>query len=225
MCHVSTTNIKLNFIYASKPNLRKIVHHNPSLQVGSSSIAVSDSVRNLGVCLDSSLSMANHITQTARSMYLHLRSIRHVRFYLNKETCNKAVMATVISRFDYCNSLMCGMSDHSVHRLQVAQNCAARVICKISRSEHITPVLFELHWLPVACRIRFKTLLLVCKALNVDQSPTYLEEMFIPYQRGRVRVLRSTDDPSVLSVRRTRNSYGDRAFSVLCSKEVEQSST
>ncbi|CAH3190824.1 unnamed protein product, partial [Porites evermanni] len=41
-------------------------------------------------------------------------------------------------------------------KLQRVQNAAARLICKVRRFDHITPILFSLHWLPVRNRIQFK---------------------------------------------------------------------
>ena len=61
------------------------------------------------------------ISQTTKSMYFHLRQIRQVRHYFDKQTCTKAVISLVTSRLDYGNALLCDMSDHFLHRLQVAQ--------------------------------------------------------------------------------------------------------
>ena len=74
--------------------------------------------------------------------------------------------AFVSSRLDYCNSLLFGVTDSLVQRLQAVQNAAARLVSGTRRSEHITPVLRQLHWLPVRERIEFKIAVLVYKALN-----------------------------------------------------------
>ena len=60
--------------------------------------------------------------------------------------------------------------------LQHVQNAAAGSICKVERSDHITPSLFNLHWLSIKHRIQFKILLLCYKALN-GQARDYISEL------------------------------------------------
>ena len=57
--------------------------------------------------------------------------------------------AFVSSRLDYCNSLLYGISDGLLSKLQTVQNTAARVVTGTRKFDHITPVLHQLHWLPV----------------------------------------------------------------------------
>ena len=61
-----------------------------------------------------------------------------------------------VARLDYCNSVLYGVTDNLLQRLQSVQNAAARLITRTSRREHISPVLQELHWLPVRRRVNFK---------------------------------------------------------------------
>jgi len=71
------------------------------------------------------------------------------------------VQAFVSLRLDYCNSLLSGVTDSLVQRLQAVQNAGARLVTGIRRCEHITPVLSQLHWLAVSQRIEFKMVILV----------------------------------------------------------------
>ena len=98
--------------------------------------------------------------------------------------------ALVISRIDCCNSLLNGLSVAVVEKLQRVQNACARVILIRSKRDHVTPMLLELHWLPVKCRITFKTLLLTFKSLH-GLAPTYLSALLSPY--CPTRSLRSSD--------------------------------
>jgi len=75
----------------------------------------------------------------------------------------------------YCNSLLCGISDTLLWRLQSVQNAAARVITRTPRRDHITPILHHLHWLPVRQQVAFKLAVLVYKALN-NRAPEYLSQ-------------------------------------------------
>ena len=90
------------------------------------------------------------------------------------------------------------------------QNSAARVVTDTRKREHVTPILKELHWLPVRCRVDFKILLLTHKALH-GKAPTYLSDM-LTFKEGRQS--RSTK-LNLLAVPRTKCvTFGDRAFSV-----------
>ena len=112
---------------------------------------------------------------------------------------------------DSCNALLYGLPNCMLNKLQSIQNTAARIVTLTKKSEHITPILFKLHWLPVKFRIIFKVLLLVYKGLN-GLAPGYISEM-LPY-RTCSRSLRS-DSQKLLNVPKTSlKTYGDRAFSV-----------
>ena len=72
----------------------------------------------------------------------------------------------------------------AINRLQLIQNSAARLLTKTKKKEHITPVLYTLHWLPVSQRIDFKILLLVYKSKN-NHGPAYITESLSPYTPNR----------------------------------------
>ena len=90
----------------------------------------------------------------------------------------------------FCNSILYGLPTVEHEKLQRVQNIAARLITGSSRRDHITPVLKNLHWLPVKLRITFKILLLTYKILN-GQSPSYLTSLISSYEP--VRSLRSSN--------------------------------
>ena len=83
--------------------------------------------------------------------------------------------AFILCRLDYCNSLLFGISDGLLRRLQSVQNAAARLVTGARRSDHITPVLRQLHWLPVRQRVVFKMAGLVHQSLG-GLAPAYLAD-------------------------------------------------
>ena len=91
------------------------------------------------------------------------------------------------------------------------QNAAARLITRSRKCDHITPILLDLHWLPVSGRIKFKILLLTFKALH-QQSPTYIQDLITRYLPSRS--LRSSFTLSLNPVSFNLKTYGSRAFSV-----------
>ena len=124
------------------------------------------------------------------------------------------VTSLVQSRHDYCNSILYGLPASSIKRLQVVQNAAARLVFNIRRNDHVTVTdsLICLHWLRIAERIRFKTAVMVYRALNQQLPPSYLHG-FVVHQAGRSD-LRSATTQRLLIPRTKRSSIGDRSFFV-----------
>ena len=88
--------------------------------------------------------------------------------------------AFVTSKIDYCNGLLYGLPDCAITKFQRVQNAAARLqlgcLCHIKTYDHITPILINLHWLPVRYRVNFKILLLTFKALY-GMAPSYIIDL------------------------------------------------
>ena len=82
-----------------------------------------------------------------------ITSIGRIRKYLPSNGLKMLVNSLVISRLDYCNSLLYDIPKYQRDKLQRIQNTAARMITGARSSDHITPLLKSLHWLPVEARI------------------------------------------------------------------------
>ena len=121
--------------------------------------------------------------------------------------------SSLILILDSCNSILYGLPEYSISKLQRIQNIAARLVSKTKKSDHIT--LAALHWLPIKYRIVFNILFITFKALN-GIAPNCICELLHQYQPNR-SLLSSTRN--LLSVPRTHTTtYGDRAFSVSAPK-------
>ena len=189
---------------------RNYNHSNPVLvSVGDSVMSPTTSVKNLGVTMDRALSMDSHITSVTRTCYMHLRNIGRIRRSLTLDASKTLVHGLVTSRMDYCNGVLYGLPAKSVSRLQRIQHTAARMITRTRRSDHITPVLIDLHWLPVCRRIEYKILMHTYRALH-EQSPVYMKDMFRRYEP--TRALRSSDSSSLVVPCTRTVQYGDRSF-------------
>ncbi|KAI2646255.1 hypothetical protein H4Q32_024563 [Labeo rohita] len=141
-------------------------------------------VRNLGVILESDLSFSSHVKAVTKSAYYHLKNIARIRCFVSSQDLEKLVHAFITSRVDYCNGLLTGLPKKTIRQLQLIQNTAARILTRTRKSEHITPVLRSLHWLPVIFRIDFKVLLLIYKSLN-GLGPKYIADMLTEYKPNR----------------------------------------
>ena len=189
------------------------------ITVGNSVIKPSVNARNLGVQLDTHLNMEYHITNTCKSAYHMIYNLRRIRKFLDKDSTKTIVHACITSKLDYCNGLLYGIPDSQIGRLQRVQNTCARLICGCSKFSRITPLLRDLHWLPVRQRISFKILLIVYKAL-LGQTPTYISELLKFKPNKHTHNLRSSLDTLLLQIPsyKTKITLGDRAFACAAPK-------
>ena len=184
-----------------------------SLLVGNARVPFSKSAKNLGVTIDPNLSMQTQVIILIRSINHELRRISAIRHLLSVDDTKTLVSAFILSRIDYCNSLLCGCPQYLLQRVQKLQNCAARLTLRIPRSEHITPHLRNLHWLPVEARIKYKIACLCFGAVH-SSGPKYLSDLVNVYTPARS--LRSSSDCYTLKVPRVKSkSFGERSFSYL----------
>ena len=133
-----------------------------------------------------------------------------MRPLLSEEATKTLVMSFVISRLDYCNSLFFGITEQKLDKLQKVQNNAARLIKRISKRDSITPVLKQLHWLPVRARIKYKVAVLTYQSIFDSSFPSYLKEFVKIYSPGRS--LRSSSKISLVKTKVNLKNYGERAF-------------
>ena len=110
---------------------------------------------------------------------------------LIRKVVEPLVHAFTTSHLVYCNSLYINLPQSHIAPLQRIQNSAARLVSRTKKSDHITPVLRSLHWLPVSHRIQFKVLTLAYKVKH-GLAPKYISELLIPKKQPTTRVLRSS---------------------------------
>ena len=128
---------------------------------------------------DPVMSMSYQVNSICSSTNYHLRNIARIRKNIDRDTCHHVVRCLVTSRLDYCNSLLYGITKAHLKRLTGIQYRAAKLVLAVNCwRAHGSPLLAQLHWLPIEKRIQFKTLLYVFKCLN-DIAPPYLSDMFI----------------------------------------------
>lgn len=202
---------KTEYIYFSRVS-------NPSPPIiGPFTPHFSDVVRNLGVLMDSQLHLEKQVNAVVRASFFQLRLLAKVKPFLSRADLEKAIHAFISSRLDYCTALYYGLNKSLLHRLQLVQNAAARLLSNTPRRAHITPVLHSLHWLPVEFRIEFKVLMFVFKAIY-GLAPAYLSDLLTV--RDPVRALRSSHYTSLVRPKKSNyEKWGDRSFAV-CGPEL-----
>ena len=152
------------------------------------------------------MTLKEHITHIAKCSSFQLRNIGFIRKYLNHDATEQLIHAFVTSLLDMGNSLLFGLPDNQIKRLSRLRNIAARIITRTKSKEHITSVLRELNWLPIADIIVIKMLVYVYRS-TTGSSPSYIKDCLVPYKPNRY--LRS-GQKSFFIQPRTFTSWGHR---------------
>ena len=182
------------------------------IKIDQAEVSPVSSVRNLYTWFDSRLDMSTHVTKACASAFYYLYNIRHIRKYLSRESTEKLVHAFITSGLDYCNGLLYGAPEYQIKKLQRVMNASARLVYRARKYCHITPLLRELHWLPVRLRVDFKILLVTLKILHVV-VPSYLKDLVSVSPDSYYQPRRNNNGILLERHRlRTKNTMEDRAF-------------
>jgi len=147
-----------------------------------------------------------------------LRQIRSVRRSLTQDALLTLIRSLVITKLDFCCSVLAGVSGSLMQRLKSVLNAAARLVFSMRRSEHTTPLLRELHWLQVPERIQYRLCVLAFRCLH-GLAPSYLSEtLHLSTEVDARRRLRSASTSTLVVPSTRRSTLGDRAFPVAAAR-------
>ena len=165
-----------------------------------------DSAKNLGVYLDSILSLDVQVQKVVASCFSTIRLLSRIKCFLTSEHLQWLVCALILGRIDYCNVLYFGLKADTIRKLQSVQNSAARLACKVNGFDKVRSddLFHKLHWLKVKDRISFKVLTIVHKCVY-GKAPVDLKKLISLSPSHRTKKLVVRDFNGVM---------GKRAFSV-----------
>ena len=124
--------------------------------MGNERLTITANARSLGVVLDDNMLFDGHVSDICRSSFNQLSNLSKITKYLTKEPSEIAVHAFITSKLDYCNFFLYICRKMQLKKLQYVKNTAARIVTQTRKFDHITPLLIDLHWLPVSYRIVLK---------------------------------------------------------------------
>ena len=190
---------------------KHVAHRLYATTIGNAQIPFKQSVKNLGFTLDCYLTMNAHVSNITWTCYFELRRLASIRRFLTSTAT--LVSAFVLSRIDYCNSLLFGSTHDVTSHLQRIQNYAARVILHLPMSSSITIHLKSLHWLPVKVRSTYKIACL-CYHCHSSTAPSYVTDMLHkkPLHTPNTRTSSYTM-PLLNRPAHSKATLGDRSFS------------
>ena len=158
--------------------------------VGDSNIVSSNSARNLGVIFDKCIKLDYHISSVCKLIFICVTLVALV-ILISNNACAQLIHSLVTVHLDYCYSILYGLPDNSLYRLQKIQNTTEIILARLPRFSHISATLFDLHWLPIRYRITFKISILTYQAYH-HTAPSYLCDLIVPYVN--TQSLRSNDN-------------------------------
>ena len=154
------------------------------INVNGDLIVISNEIRYLGAWMDANLNYKLHVTKKCQAAVLHFQKIKSIRHLLDPKTCASLCISLCISHLDYANSLLIGLPEATINKLQWVQNMCAKLALRKGRYDSLSECMKQLHWLPIKYRIVFKILVLTCKCLNGD-APQYLKDLIVPLKPNR----------------------------------------
>jgi len=183
-----------------------------TVRIGDDDVTPVSSVRDLGIFLDSDVSMKTHVAKTVSGCFGVLRQLRSISRSVSRSVLQSLVVSLVLSRLDYGNATLAGIPDRLCDRLQSVLNAAARLIFAARKYDHVTPLLEELHWLRTRQRITYKLAMLTYRCLH-GLAPSYLaRELTRVADIESRRHLRSAATQRLVAPSVRRPTIGGRAF-------------
>jgi len=188
------------------------------LVVRADAVVPVNSVRDLGIYVDSDLSMRTHISRTVSGCFAVLRQIRSIRRSITRSVLQSLVVSLVLSKLDYGSATLAGLPASQLNRLQSVLNAAARLVFSARKYDHVTPLLRELHWLRVPERIAFRLATLAYRCQH-ETAPRYLAAQLqrVSDMESRRR-LRSASTAALVVPCAAHPTIGDRAFSIAAAR-------
>ena len=204
---------KLTHNLQSTKTSTTLIEKKPSILADTVSLAIERSrkkpvAKDLGVFLDQCLSYNEHIRKTVASCMNKLIQINRIKHLFDKETLLLVINSFVFSRLFYCPSVWSNTSATNIHKLQLVQNFAARIILGLRKYDHISPGLRSLRWLNVKQRLMVNDEVMMHKCLK-GLSPSYLSDKFSTRATIHERQTRNRDS---LNIPPSRINAGQRAF-------------
>ena len=151
-----TNKLKLNdektevVLFGTRQQLEKLREDNTfEIKIGSEIIKPTPSARNLGFHMEAQRKSQTHITKVCGITYSALKNIARVQNLLTPEAATIIIEGLVISKLDYCNGFLLGVSAHWLLKLQIVQNMCCRIIKNLRIYDDISGAMRDLHWLNI----------------------------------------------------------------------------
>ena len=169
---MSANMLKLNdkktkfIMFGTNHQLKKTQSTSTSIAIGNTNVSAVNHVCNLGFLMDNTLKNQCHINKLTSTIFNQLMNIRRIHSKLDQETTKYIIQSLVISKLDYCNSLLLRSAEYELNKMQQVQNMACRIVCNPGKFDHVSSSMQDLHWLKIPYRIQFKVACIMFKCIH-----------------------------------------------------------
>jgi hypothetical protein len=183
-----------------------------SIRISETVIICKSSVRDLGVIIDNSLTMDDHVSKVCRSAFSQLRLISRQNRVMNFKTRLAAVRALVFPHLNYCSSLLFGISKKRLKRIDRVISSSARLVLR--NKQGTSGFMSQYRWLKMDQLVQVRLLSMLHSVLNTSH-PIYLRQLLNePLSQRQTR----SSNQNLLDIPRCRTTVGERRFSVAASR-------
>ena len=158
------------------------------LTKGQDLIKLCSVVQNLGVMFDCNLKSMTHVNKLVSTSYVTMRNITKIQHSLDQDKLKTVCHALVMSKIDYCNSILLGMANYNLVKLQWVQNMLCGIVTATGKYDKISDEMIGLHWLKVEYWIIFKIVTLMFRCVN-NTAPSYLTDLISTGCRHNLNLL------------------------------------
>ena len=144
---------------------------------------------------------------------INIQRIKLICRYLTEDSVKTLMMGLVMSHLDYCNTVLAGLPDILIKRMQCVQNIAAKMILQRGKMDSPTQCLKELYWLLIRCRVKHKILTLVHKCLH-GSAPGYLQELLSTAECKHDGLQSESDTRKLFGPLVKRKTFAERSFAI-----------
>ena len=177
---LTSNSLKLNptkteAIFLHLPLRSSTLPEPPPILLDNTTLPYSQHVRNLGFHIDTTLSLDYHLIHMHKFIHYHLHCLRLIRRSIPLPIDITISSSYIIPLFDYCNSLFFILPNYKFFKLQRLENAVVRCVHLLPRRspDSITPLLKQLHMLPVLYRIEYKLSLTIHKVIHHNSPDEY----------------------------------------------------
>ena len=192
-------------VFGSRQMLSKVQDFSVNL-LGEALVPV-ESAKDLGLTLDENLTF-EHIVKTVSSCMSILYQINRVKYAFDRQTLITVINSLVFSKLFYCSNVWSNTSQKNINKLQAVQNFACRIVSGTRKFDHVTPILKQLRWLPVARQLEYRSAIMAFKC-SAGYVPKYLSSKFSKRLEISQRKTRNCDN---LNIPFCKFSTGQRSF-------------
>ena len=197
-------------------NMTNSTAYFPDIYINNVILLPTNSAKYLGLHFNNELNLDKHINLIRQTTTAQLFNLRRLRPYMNTTTTTLLIHSLIISRLQYCNSLLATVNKDKIKHFDKIINRSIRLIYRLNRNDYstsVTELRQRLNWMTTTDSIDYKLLTILKKTLTYEQPHVLRLSLNIKSNNRQLR----TSDLTILTLPTTNSKYGKKRFSSIAS--------